>query len=189
MKKKEENTEEEFYTEIEPIKGLWEEIIKESETKTENEEAYLYICGDIYTGKKSLFKAMNNISKNEKCREINLNDDVEQYGLISFDNIQQNKISDEGDNIKYNIRTCIINSYKDKNVFVEFNKLENLFNCVFLIVVDLSRPWNILESLKNWIYYIQENITLLQKKSAKKKKFDEQIEQCKFINLIKNYRF
>lgn len=169
---------------IEPIGGLWTEIIKDSEIKHDDQSPFLFICGDKNTGKKSLLIEMMNLSR----LNIEKIDDLpNQYGLMNYINLIGTKYLDNDEKTYREINTYILRSYEENQFFPKLIKLEDLLNSIFLIVVDVSRPWDILESLDKWIKYIQKNIETLKKKEKDfliKEKFKEKSELCKYKKLI-----
>ena len=45
----------------------------------------------------------------------------------------------------------------DENTFLNLVKPKNMLKCVCLVVVDYSRPWNIIDSLKKWSNFIYDS--------------------------------
>ena len=78
--------------------NIWKEILKESTTKKEMEDANIFIFGDKNTGKKSLIRIMNKDagpqdfeSKNSSSTEENL----PLYGLMNYSHLNAKKVLDD----------------------------------------------------------------------------------------------
>ena len=83
--------------------NIWKEILKESTTKKEMEDANIFIFGDKNTGKKSLIRIMNKDagpqdfeSKNSSSTEENL----PLYGLMNYSHLNAKKVLDDETEIK-----------------------------------------------------------------------------------------
>jgi hypothetical protein len=50
----------------------------------------------------------------------------------------------------------MMNELIDKETFLSLVKPKNILKCVCLIVVDYSRPWNIINSLRKWSDFIYD---------------------------------
>jgi len=131
---------------------IWQEILKESTTKKDNEEANIFIFGDKDTGKKSLIRIMNKEAAPQDYEsKISLNSEENKplYGLMNYTHLVAKKILEDETEIN-KIGVWLTNEIIDTKTFLSLVKPENLINSVCLIVVDYSRPWNIINSLTNW---------------------------------------
>ena len=131
---------------------IWQEILKESTTKKDNEEANIFIFGDKDTGKKSLIRIMNKEAAPQDYEsKISLNSEENKplYGLMNYTHLVAKKILEDETEIN-KIGVWLTNEIIDTKTFLSLVKPENLINSVCLIVVDYSRPWNIINSLTKW---------------------------------------
>ena len=74
---------------------IWQEILSESTTKKDIEEANIFVFGDKSTGKKSLIKIMNKdaeSSENETKKTLNIEEGCMKYGLMNFSHLTVKKI-------------------------------------------------------------------------------------------------
>ena len=74
----------------------------------------------------------------------------------------------------------IVNDLVDKDTFQCLIKPEYLTKCICLIVVDLSRPWMIKESITKWLNFIYDNFSTLILKFPFEKQ-QEMREQSKYL--------
>ena len=151
--------------EKEPQTNMWKDILREAMSKKELEDANIFIFGDQLTGKKSLIRVINKdvISRNveESKRYLNLDDTAPKYGMIDYTYLNITKLSEKDLESIGKMGVWIVNDSLDKETFQSLIKPEYLVKCLCLIVVDLSRPWTIKESLKKWTNFIYENFSAL----------------------------
>ena len=142
--------------EKEPQTNMWKDILREAMSKKELEDANIFIFGDQLTGKKSLIRVINKdvISRNveESKRYLNLDDTAPKYGMIDYTYLNITKLSEKDLESIGKMGVWIVNDSLDKETFQSLIKPEYLVKCLCLIVVDLSRPWTIKESLKKWTF-------------------------------------
>ena len=147
-----------------PVKttNMWQEILREAMPKKDIENTNVYVFGDKMTGKKTLFKEMNRIifSDNDDSykRLLPIDEESSRFGLIDYTYLNIKNTSEENSDVIGQLNVWIMNDYIDKQKILTFLKPENIVNSVFLIMVDLSRPWLIKQSLIIWINFIKEII-------------------------------
>ena len=132
--------------------NIWQEILKESTTKKDNEEANIFVFGDKDTGKKSLIRIMNKEAAPQDYESkiaVNSEENVPLYGLMNYTHLVAKKILEDETEIN-KIGVWLMNELIDKKTFLNLVKPQNIINCICLIVVDYSRPWNIINSLTRW---------------------------------------
>ena len=137
---------------------IWQEILKESTTKKEAEEANIFIFGDKSTGKKSLIRIMNKDAAPqdyESKTAVNSEENLPLYGLMNYSHLIAKKVLEDDTEIN-KVGTWLMNDLIDKNTFLNLVKPKNIIKSVCLIVVDYSRPWNIINSLKKWCDFIYD---------------------------------
>ena len=162
--------------------NIWNEILSESITKKDNEEANVFIFGDKSTGKKSLIRKMNkefSPFENDAKKTLNVEEDSSKYGLINYSHLTVKKNPDDDSEIVNRVGVWIINDIIDKETFLSLIKPKDMIKCICLVVVDYSRPWTIQKSLRKWADFIYEVFGKLILKFP----FDEQKE---FRNRSKN---
>ena len=82
------------------IKGsnIWQEILSESITRKETEEANIFVFGDKSSGKKSLIRAMNkefgSIESDFK-KTLSIEENASKYGLINYSHLTVKKNIDD----------------------------------------------------------------------------------------------
>ena len=142
-----------------PVKttNMWQEILREAMPKKDIENTNVYVFGDKMTGKKTLFKEMNRIIFSYK-RLLPIDEESSRFGLIDYTYLNIKNTSEENSDVIGQLNVWIMNDYIDKQKILTFLKPENIVNSVFLIMVDLSRPWLIKQSLIIWINFIKEII-------------------------------
>ena len=144
---------------LEQGKNIWQEIINESTTKKEIEEANIFVFGDKDTGKKSLIRTMNKESVNQDYESrisLNSEENLPLYGLINYSHLTAKKLLDDDSEIN-KVGVWIMNEITDKNTFSNLIKEKSILKCVCLVVVDYSRPWNIINSLTRWCNFAYES--------------------------------
>ena len=139
--------------------NIWEEILSESITKKDNEEANVFIFGDKSSGKKSLIRIMNkefNSLENEMKKSLTIEENASQYGLINYSHLNVKKTGDEDTEAINKVGVWVMNELIDKETFLSLIKPRDMLKCICLIVVDYSRPWTIKNSLKKWVDFIYD---------------------------------
>ena len=137
---------------------IWQEIINESITKKDNEEANIFIFGDKDTGKKSLIRTMNKEAAPQDYESkiaASTEENLPLYGLMNYSHLIAKKLLDDETEIN-KVGIWIMNELIDMNTFLSLVKPKNILKSVCLIVVDYSRPWNIIRSLRKWSDFIYE---------------------------------
>ena len=140
--------------------NMWQEILREAMPKKDIENTNVYVFGDKMTGKKTLFKEMNRIifsdDDDSYKRLLPIDEESSRFGLIDYTYLNIKNTSEENSDVIGQLNVWIMNDYIDKQKILTFLKPENIVNSVFLIMVDLSRPWLIKQSLITWINFIKE---------------------------------
>ena len=132
--------------------NIWQEILKESTTKKDIEEANIFVFGDKDTGKKSLIRIMNKEAAPQDYESkiaVNSDENLPLYGLMNYTHLVAKKILEDETEIN-KIGVWLMNELIDINTLSSLVKPQNIINSICLIVVDYSRPWNIINSLKRW---------------------------------------
>ena len=75
-----------------------------------------------------------------------------------------------------------MNDFIDKEKILTLLKPENILNSIILIMVDLSRPWLIKQSLIKWVNFVKEIFNDLMSKFPEDKQ-DEIKENGKKKNI------
>jgi hypothetical protein len=118
---------------LEQGKNIWQEIINESTTKKEIEEANIFVFGDKDTGKKSLIRTMNKESVNQDYESrisLNSEENLPLYGLINYSHLTAKKLLDDDSEIN-KVGVWIMNEITDKNTFSNLIKEKSILNvCV-----------------------------------------------------------
>jgi hypothetical protein len=135
---------------------IWKEILSESVTKKDNEEANIFVFGDKSTGKKSLIRLMNkecSYNEGESKKILNIEEEASKYGLINYSHLSIKKNDDDSD-IVNKVGVWVMNELVDEDTFLSLIKPKDMLKCICLIVVDYSRPWTIKASLEKWADFI-----------------------------------
>ena len=142
------------------ITNMWQEILREAMPKKEIENTNVFVFGDKMTGKRALFKAINiNIfSQNDESnkRLLQINEESARFSLLDYTYLNIKKTSEENSEIIGKLNVWIMNDLIDKEKILTLLNPENIVNSICLIVVDLSRPWLIKQSLAKWCNFIKE---------------------------------
>ena len=137
--------------------NIWQEILNESTTKKDNEDANVFIFGDKSTGKKSLIRIMNRemaSQDNDYKKSLNIEEEAMKYGLINYSHLTVKKNGDEDIENINKIGVWLMNELIDEDTFLSLIKPKDILKCICLIVVDYSRPWEIKDSFKKWADFI-----------------------------------
>ena len=137
--------------------NIWQEILEESTTKKDNEEANIFVFGDKFTGKKSLIRIMNReiaSQDNDYKKSFNVEEEPMKYGLIKYRQLTVKKNGDEEIENVNKIGVWLMNELIDEDTFLSLIKPKDIIKSICLIVVDYSRPWEILNSFKKWADFI-----------------------------------
>ena len=140
--------------------NMWQEILREAMPKKEIEDTNVFVFGDKMTGKRSLFKIMNRtiFSENDDSykRLLQLDEESSRFGLFDYTYLNIKNRSEENSEIIGKLSVWIINDFIDKEKILALLKPENIVNSVGLIFVDLSRPWQIKQSLLKWCDFVKD---------------------------------
>ena len=135
---------------------IWNEILSESITKKDYEEANIFVFGDKSTGKKSLIRLMNkefSYYEGESKRGLNIEEEAAKYGLMNYTHLSIKK-NDEDSDIVSKIGVWVMNELIDEDTFLSLIKPKDMVKSICLVVVDYSRPWTIKASLEKWADFI-----------------------------------
>ena len=163
--------------------NLWQEILREAMTTKDLEDANIFIFGDQLTGKKSLIRVINNLIQkdlDDNKDRLKLDEFAPKYGMINYTYLNVAKLSENDLDSIGKMGVWIVNDLVDKDTFQCLIKPEYLTKCICLIVVDLSRPWMIKESITKWLNFIYDNFSTLILKFPFEKQ-QEMREQSKYL--------
>ena len=135
---------------------IWKEILSESITKKDYEEANIFVFGDKSTGKKSLIRLMNkefSYYEGESKRGLNIEEEAAKYGLMNYTHLSIKK-NDEDSDIVSKVGVWVMNELIDEDTFLSLIKPKDMVRSICLVVVDYSRPWTIKASLEKWADFI-----------------------------------
>ena len=144
-----------------PIKttNMWQEILREAMPKKEIENTNVLVFGDKMTGKKAFFKIMNRIIFDENDdsykRLLQIDEESSRFGLFDYTYLNIKNTSEENSEIIGKLNIWIMNDFIDKEKLLTVLRPENIVNSIYLILVDLLRPWLIKESLTKWCGFIK----------------------------------
>jgi hypothetical protein len=112
------------------------------------------------TGKRSLFRIMNRnlISDNddENRRLLQIEEEASRFSLLDYTYINIKKTLEEDSEVIGKLSVWIMNDLIDKAKILTFLTPENIVNSICLIMVDLSRPWLVKQSLIKWVELVKE---------------------------------
>ena len=163
--------------------NIWQEILNESTTKKDTEEANVFIFGDKSTGKKSLIRIMNREAaslESESKKTLNIEEEALKYGLMNYSHLTVKKTGDEDLETVNKVGVWLMNELIDVDTFLTLIKPKDILKCVCLVVVDYSRPWEIQNALKKWTDFIYTIFGKLLLKYP----FDKQNEMRKKSKII-----
>ena len=144
-----------------PVKStnMWQEILREAMPKKDIENTNVFVFGDKMTGKRSLFRIMNRsvFSDDDSYKRLlQIDEESSRFGLVDYTFINIKNNSEEYSDIIGKLNIWIMNDLIDKEKILTFLKPENIINCICLIMVDLSRPWLLKQSLLKWVKFVKE---------------------------------
>ena len=169
--------------------NMWQEILREVMINKQLDDYNIFVFGDKMTGKKSLFRILNEELQqdNEELKKtLTIEEEATKYGIIDYTYLHiKNKINDNNNSEiigKFNVWIC--NDYIDKQKFISLIKPQYIINSICLIMVDLSRPWLIKQNLIKWTNFVKEVFeNLIQNLPEEKQK---QLKE-KVSNIVKTY--
>jgi hypothetical protein len=139
---------------------MWQEILREAMPKKDIENTNVFVFGDKMTGKRSLFRIMNRnlISDNddENRRLLQIEEEASRFSLLDYTYINIKKTLEEDSEVIGKLSVWIMNDLIDKAKILTFLTPENIVNSICLIMVDLSRPWLVKQSLIKWVELVKE---------------------------------
>ena len=140
--------------------NMWQEILREAMPKTELENTNVFVFGDKMTGKRSLFKVMNQSifaeNDNSYKRILQIDEDSSRFSLLDYTYLNIKNLSEENSEVIGKLSVWIMNDFMDKEKILKLINPGNIVNSICLIIADLSRPWLIKQTLLKWTKFIQE---------------------------------
>lgn len=169
--------------------NMWQEILREVMVNKQLDDFSIFVFGDKMTGKKSLFRILNDElqQNNEDLKKtLIIEEEASKYGIIDYTYLHIKNKTEANNNSevigKFNV--WISNDYMDKQKFLSLIKPQYIINSICLIMVDLSRPWLIKENLIKWTNFVKEVFeNLIQNLPEEKQK---QLKE-KVSNIVKTY--
>lgn len=142
--------------------SIWQEIIKDSMHKKDMEDTNIFIFGDKITGKKSLFRMLSKeISDDENTAALNIDENASKYGIINYTYLNIRKLTEEDAENLGKMSVWIMNNLITKDTFLSLVKKEYITKSLCVIMVDLSRPWLIKDSIEKWANFIYDTFSAL----------------------------
>jgi len=172
--------------------NLWQEILREAMTKRNYEGTNIFVFGDRFSGKKSLFKLVSQDinSRGQEIKKIlSINEEASKFGLIDYKYLNVRNFSEETDNVVGKIGVWILNELVDKKTFTSLIKSEQILKSICIIVLDLSRPWSLKESLKKWLNYIDDTFSPILANFEKEKQLEAKEKIKNIIKLFEEPQF
>ena len=140
--------------------NMWQEILREAMPKKDIENTNVFVFGDKMTGKRSLFRIMNrnliSDSDDENKRLLQIEEEASRFGLVDYTYLNIKKTLEEDSEVIGKLSVWIMNDLIDKAKILTFLTPENIVNSICLIMVDLSRPWLVKQSLIKWVELVKE---------------------------------
>ena len=140
--------------------NMWQEILREAMPKKDIENTNVFVFGDKMTGKRALFRIMNSnlISDNddENRRLLQIEEEASRFGLLDYTYLNIKKTLEEDSEVIGKLSVWIMNDLIDKAKILTILTPENIVNSICLIMVDLSRPWLVKQSLLKWVELVKE---------------------------------
>ena len=98
--------------------NMWQEILREAMPKTEIENTNVFVFGDKMTGKRSLFKVMNQSifaeNDNSYKRILQIDEDSSRFGLLDYTYLNIKNLSEENSEVIGKLSVWIMNDFMDK---------------------------------------------------------------------------
>jgi len=169
--------------------NMWQEILREAMPKKQIENTNVFVFGDKSTGKRSLFNVMNRSiftdGDDSYKRLLQIDEESSRFGLLDYTYINIKDNSEDYPEVIGKLSVWIMNDFIDKDKILAFLKPEDIIHGICLIMVDLSRPWLLKQSLEKWIKFVQEVFAQLISKLPDDKQ--EEVKQ-NVIDKIKLYK-
>ncbi|KAK5582137.1 hypothetical protein RB653_003720 [Dictyostelium firmibasis] len=128
---------------------IWGQILRESSNKNNYfENRDVAILGDPTSGKSLLLSKFDTILDVESLKSIALS--------YTFSEIYEDDTSEDPVG---RINYWSLEGEASQNDLLKFSiNKENIKNCMVIITLDFSQPWNLVESLKKWLGILEEHI-------------------------------
>lgn len=168
--------------------SIWEQVLNEASTNKESEETHVFIFGDKNAGKRSLVKAINKELylnyENEERTLPHVDEQSSRYSLMEYKYLNVKKANDIENEILGKMNVWLVNDFLNEDFINTILKPHYLQKALFLIVLDLSKPGELLDQIKKWTNFILEKFSKLLLKLP----YDKQQEiQKNLENYIKLY--
>jgi hypothetical protein len=89
-------------------------------------------------------------------RLLQIDEESSRFGLLDYTYLNIKDNSEDYPEVIGKLSVWILNDFIDKDKILAFLKPEDIIHAICLIVVDLSRPWLLKQSLEKWIKFVQE---------------------------------
>lgn len=124
--------------------NVWESILSKVAPSSKEENSTLIIFGDKKNGKSELLKKMKLRESDAKTKEYFVD-----YSYIKVTNVHDES---EADEVRAFMNVWEIDSTEQAaGMLPLFLKSTGFKNAVYMITLDLSQPWGIMDSLNKWI--------------------------------------
>uniref|UniRef100_A0A6U3CJL6 Dynein light intermediate chain n=1 Tax=Lotharella globosa TaxID=91324 RepID=A0A6U3CJL6_9EUKA len=121
--------------------NTWEALLRRAIQRRVYTDSTLIVLGDTNCGKSSLLKSFQGIVRNQEHPY------VADYSYIKV----KNRHEVDSDETLAHMAVWQLDKPSRKELIPTFLKSSGLERAVFMVVLDLSQPWNIDESLKTWL--------------------------------------
>ena len=145
-------------------KNMWQEMLREANTKKEIEESNIFIFGDKFSGKKSLIKNISqriSLKDEKKINILEIDDSVSKFGLVDYTYLNIRKLQEEDSDYIGKMGIWIFSDLIDEETVKTLIKPEYMLKSCFVIVADLSKPVTLKESIKKWLNFIYSTFSTI----------------------------
>jgi dynein light intermediate chain 1 len=141
--------------------SIWNQLLAESSHKPIEESKTVLVLGDRGSGRSTLLARVQGLE----------GDDVPKNGSLALGyTFLDILMSEESDDVFARADVWSLEGEVGLAHLLDFGLNERTFganNCLVVIILDLSQPWNLVDSLQKWLKVLENHIEVLKSKLPK----------------------
>jgi len=131
----------------------WEALLKRATQRRVYEDSTLIVLGNTNCGKSSILKSFPGIVRNPDHPY------VADYSYIKV----KNRFEVDSEETLAHMAVWQLDNPERKGLIPTFLKSSGLDKAIFMIVLDMSKPWSLYESLQTWLGVVEDTSKQLMK--------------------------
>eukprot|EP01071_Lankesteria_metandrocarpae_P004789 Lankesteria_metandrocarpae@DN3693_c0_g1_i1.p1 len=138
--------------------GIWEQILEETARAADFQSANILLLGGRDVGKSSIIRCLQEVGfGQQKVTNFDYHQDNDSVSALDYAYINVRHLDDPDTTESLSrVNVWILQYTKHRNLLKQKLTAETLKTCAVLICLDLSKPWSIIDELKEWLDFLSE---------------------------------